>query len=105
MPSAPPPAPSLADIIVDRTLRQLYDRLIDALRGLHADVAVSESAVEARAEYDGRTLCRIVPYRELVHVQVGDPRVWEIRVRDTAGFHEVLDRILRTFLELTVAAE
>lgn len=81
-------------------MRQIYDRLLTGLRVLHHDVAVTENALEARAEYAGRSLCRLVPYREVIHVQIGESPQWESRIRDSAGFHSAMDRLVKTFLEM-----
>lgn len=78
----------------------MYLRLVDMLRRLHGDVGVEESAVELRAGLGQRTLCRVVPYRDLLHIQVGSNPTWEVRVRDRAGYLAVTDRILREFCHL-----
>jgi len=96
--AAPPPA--LADIIVDQSVRSMYIQLVDTLRRLHSDVRVEETGVELRAGFERRTLCRVVPYRELLHIQVGSDPVWEVRVRDRSGYLAVTDRILREFCQL-----
>jgi len=82
----------------------MYHRLVQVLRELHTDVGVSESGVELRAELGGRMLCRVVPYRELLHIQVGDSPTWEVRVRDEAGFLDAVDRTLAAFLRLVAAS-
>ncbi len=94
------PPSALADVIVDQSVRSMYLRLVDVLRRLHGDVCVEESAVELRAGFRQRTLCRVVPYRELLHIQVGSDPTWEVRVRDRAGYLAVTDRILREFCHL-----
>jgi hypothetical protein len=82
----------------------MYDRLVRFLHELHTDGCVSESGVELRAEMAGRLLCRVVPYRELLHIQVGDAPTWEVRVRDEAGFLDAVDRILNTFVRVLAAS-
>ena len=82
----------------------MYRRLVQVLRDLHTDVGVSESGVELRAEFGGRMLCRVVPYRELLHVQVGDSPTWEVRVRDEAGFLDAVDRTLEAFVRIVAAS-
>jgi hypothetical protein len=71
---------------------------VDELARLHGDVSLSVGTVDIRAEAWGRQLCRIVPYRELIHVQVGEAPMWESRVRDEAAYLEAIDMILSTFL-------
>jgi hypothetical protein len=40
----------------------------------------------------------LVPYRELVHVQIGSDATWETRVRNEQGFRLLADRLLREFV-------
>lgn len=87
----------LGDVIADAAVHKLYHRLIAYVSGLHEDLDMRRSAVEIHAEYHGRPLCRIVPYRELLHIHVGDAPAWEVRVRDDAGFLEAVHRILENF--------
>ncbi len=94
----------LVDTIADAGVRELCLRLLKEVSGLHADVVVSADGVDIRAEVRGRSLCRIVPYRELFHVQVGASPMWESRVRDEAGYFEAVDMILRTFLRAMARA-
>lgn len=82
----------------------MYERLVAILGGLHTDVSVGETGVELRARVGERTLCRVVPYRELLHVQVGDAPVWEVRVRDEAAFLDAVDRILRAFVGIVASS-
>jgi hypothetical protein len=77
--------------------RLLYD-LRRVLAGLHSEVRVVETAAEIRAEFRGASLCRLVPYRELVHVQVGEHPTWETRLRSPGEYPDVVDRIVRAFL-------
>jgi len=67
---------------------------------IHPDVNVADGAVEFRVEYDGCLLCRLVPYRALIHMRVGDRPGWETRVRGPEAFHAAADRIVDTFLRL-----
>jgi hypothetical protein len=97
------PAPAkterpLADHIDNPDVRDLFVRLLDGVGGLHRDVAVVASGVDVRMEVRGRTVCRLVPYRELIHVQVEGATSWESRIRDETGYLEVLDRLLTAFL-------
>lgn len=89
---------SLADGVGDPAVRELCRRLIDELECLHSAVSMTAGAVDVRVDAWGRQLCRIVPYRELIHVQVGDERTWETRVRDEDSYVEALDMILSAFL-------
>ena len=91
----------LADVIVDQSVRSMYGRLVGCLESLHGSVRVTESGIELRAEFENRILCRVVPYRELLHIQVGTDPTWEVRVRDRTGYVGAVDRILREFLRLS----
>jgi len=64
------------------------------------DIDVRVSAVELRAFYRDELLCRVVPYRELFHVLVGDHPVWETRVRNEETYLETTDRTLQRFLQI-----
>jgi hypothetical protein len=98
-------APSaLAEIIVDQSVRAMYLRMLGLLRSLHRDVSVEESGVELRVDYGRHILCRVVPYRELLHVQVSEDPLWEVRVRDRAAFEETVERILRAYCRLAARA-
>lgn len=94
----------LGDVIARANVRQLYHALLETLVSLHDGVALRHSAVDVRAEFRGGTFCRIVPYQELVHVQVGEAPVWEVRVRDDVGYLEAVDRILGVFTRLAASA-
>jgi hypothetical protein len=92
------------DVIVNASVRALFHELIEILSNLHGDVVRHCCPVDVRAEFDGRTICRIVPYRELIHLQIGDAPVWEVRIRDEAGYLEAVDRILVVFLSMAAAS-
>ena len=92
------------DVITNASVRALFHELIEILSNLHGDVVMHRSPVDVRTEFNGRTICRIVPYRELIHLQVGDAPVWEVRIRDEAGYLEAVDRILVVFLSLAGAS-
>ena len=85
-------------MIADGAVRALYHRVLALVSGLHADVRVEESDVDVRVSFGGRPLCRVVPYRELVHVQIGNDFTWETRVRSDQGFRILADRLLREFV-------
>lgn len=97
------PASALAEAITDRYVREMFDSLIERLGALHDDVTVSADGVDVRVEYSGLFLCRLVPYRELIHIQIGESPTWEIRVRDEAGYFQAVDRILRTFVSIAAS--
>lgn len=78
--------------------RLLQSRFVELARGLHEGITVQPSAVEVRLFLGSDLLCRVVPYRELLHVQIGDSPGWETRVRDEGGFLEAVDRLLHRFL-------
>jgi hypothetical protein len=99
-----PPRPGPADVVTDQSLRRLYGRLVGILGSLHTDVSVEESSVELRALFGEKPLCRVVPYRELIHMQIGSDPTWEVRVRDSGDFAEAVDRLLRVFLRLAAGA-
>jgi hypothetical protein len=82
----------------------MYLRMLALLRSLHRDVRAEESGVELRADYGRHILCRVVPYRELLHVQVGEDPLWEVRVRDRAAFEETVERVLRAYCRLAARA-
>lgn len=94
---------SLGDVIANVAVRGFFHELLEILSNLHEDVAVRWSPVDIRAEFAARTICRIVPYRELIHIHVGDAPAWEVRVRDEVGYLEAVDRILDVFLDFVAA--
>jgi hypothetical protein len=91
---------SLADAVGNPAVGRLVDVLRTALGRLHGDVHVVESSLELRAEFRGANICRVVPYRDVLHIQVGQDPLWETRLRNTAEFPEVMDRIVRAFLRI-----
>jgi len=99
IPSKLPPESNPGDVIANRELQELYRRFIDSVRDIHEDVVLDINHVEIWARFEDSVLCRIVPYRELFHVQVGQDNIWEIRVRNRSGCLETLDRVLSRFLE------
>jgi hypothetical protein len=97
----PAPRPHrLGDTISDATVRGFYHKLLEIVGTLHDDVTLHHTEVDVRAEYEGCPICRLVPYRELIHLQIGDAPAWEIRIRDEQGFLEAVDRVLEKFVEL-----
>lgn len=95
--------PGLADVIADKSVRALFDRLIADLGRIHTGVQVQESPVDVRAEFDGTVICRVVPYRELLHVHVGTDPTWEARVRTEAAYVELMERVVGVFLRCVAA--
>ncbi len=95
---APPPS-ALAEIITDQSVRSMYARLVTALESLPG-LRVVEGRVDLRAEVGEQLLCRVVPYRELLHIRVGADPGWEVRVRDRSAYVEAVDRILREFCRI-----
>ena len=92
------PEPRLADNISDHSVRDIYLRMLDMLTNLHEDVRVNESNVDVRAECGNVLICRLVPYRELIHAQIGESPKWEIRIRTQNDSNDAIERILNTFL-------
>ena len=106
--SAPPdrerrPSGKLGDVIANVTVRGFFFELLGILQDLHEDVVVQHGPVDIRAEYLDKCICRIVPYRELVHLHIGESPVWEVRIRDEAGYLDAVDRILDVYLSLVAA--
>jgi hypothetical protein len=92
-------------MIVDRKVRELYDSFLYLVCGFHEAVKQESTRVEIRLNFEKRLLCRVVPYRELFHVQVGEENAWEIRVRDEAALLDTVDRVLARFLQLYASRE
>ncbi len=92
-------------MIHDRNVKRLYQSFLDAIQSFHNEVGLETTRVEIRAYYGNALLCRVVPYRELFHVQVGEENAWEIRVRDEAGYLDTLDRVLVRFLNVFALRE
>ncbi len=96
----PSPHSSLADVVVaNPALARVVDDLRVALARLHSEVRVVETSMELRAEFRGVAICRVVPYRELLHIQVGHDPMWETRLRSAREFPQVMDRVVRAFLQ------
>jgi hypothetical protein len=85
-------------VVADRTLARLVDDMRTGLTRLHSDVRVVETSVDLHMEFRGVVICRVVPYRGLLHFQIGEDPVWETRLRSPGEFPEVMNRIVRTFL-------
>jgi hypothetical protein len=91
------------DVLSGVALRGYFHELIDLLSNLNDELEVRRSHVDIRAEYRGQTVCRIVPYRELIHLHIGETPVWEVRIRDEAGYLDAVDRILNVYLGYAAA--
>ena len=98
------PSGKLGDVIANVTIRGFFYELIAILTNLHEDVEVQHGPVDIRAEYAGKSICRIVPYRELIHLHIGGSPTWEVRIRDEASHLDAVDRILDVYLSV-VAGE
>lgn len=99
MAETPAAVRALAERFEVPEVRGLFLRLADDLNRMHGDVCVTVSDIDLRADAAGRPLCRLVPYRELIHVQVGDGPAWESRVRETGGYYQAVDMIVATLLQ------
>lgn len=90
----------LGNGITQVAVRRLYERFLDLVLGLPGAMRVQATSVEARIFFGEAFLCRIVPYRELFHVQVGEGPNWETRVRNESGMIESIDRVLHHYLTI-----
>jgi len=90
-------------VVANASVRAYFHELLSILSNLHDGVSIHRSPVDIRAEYAGRTICRVVPYRELIHLHIGDAPVWEVRIREEAGYLDAVDRILDVFLAIAAA--
>jgi hypothetical protein len=95
---------SLGDVIANATVRGFFFELMQILTDLNEDVEIQNGPVDIRAEYAGKRLCRVVPYRELIHLHIGESPVWEVRVRDQAAYLDAIDRILDVYLRIASGA-
>jgi hypothetical protein len=95
----------LADTISDGRMRELFVDFIESVSSMHQDIMVQATDFEVRMMFKGSMLCRIVPYRELMHVQIGDQLAWEIRVRDDESWLEALDMAIRHSLRVVFSAQ
>lgn len=88
----------LASEITDKVVKTLFDRFVATYSRVHEEIDVQVTRVEIRFFFKNEFLCRLAPYRELFHVQVGEAPAWETRVRTETGFNETMDRALHRFL-------
>jgi hypothetical protein len=89
------------ETITNVTVRGFFYELLEILANLGESVEVISGPVDIRAEIGGATICRLVPYRELIHIHIGDDPVWEVRVRNETGYLDAIDTILDVYLEIT----
>lgn len=94
----------LASEITDKAVKALFDRFVDTYSRVHDGISVRITHVEIRFFYKDAFLCRLSPYRELFHVQVGETPAWETRVRSESAFSETMDRALQRFLSVYAAS-
>lgn len=100
-----PPETDPGVMIADTFLRDLYYKFLASVCGFHDGVRVETARLDVRIFWRDGLLCRVAPYRELFHVQVGKEDIWETRVRNRAGCVESLDRVLARFLDLYTTRE
>ena len=101
--SASRPVAQLAAEIADGSVRLLFERLVDEIGNVHPDVETTTTSVEMQLSYRGELLCRLVPYKELVHVRIGEPPGWETRIRSEHALLDAIDRVLMRLLEVHAA--
>ena len=87
-------------LIADPVVRELYYRFLASVRDIHDEVRVEPARLDLKIFWKDSLLCRVAPYRELFHVQVGKDDLWETRVRNHKGCVEAVDRVLVRFLGL-----
>jgi hypothetical protein len=85
------------DAVSHGYVRDACARLVEDIASLHGEITIAGTGVDIQAEFRGRLLCRLVPYRELLHVQVGEGPTWEARLRDESDYLSATDAIVRTF--------
>lgn len=96
--SQPRALENLGDVISDSAVRTLFHRFAADLSHLHANLDLRVTETELHASFNGRQVCRVVPYRELLHVQAGDRPLWETRVRSESDYWDAFDRVLEGLL-------
>jgi hypothetical protein len=98
-----PQVDRLVDEISDRSVRELFELFLETVLSLDEHVTLEATRVELRVLCRGEFLCRLAPYRELFHVQVGEDPAWETRVRTNEGCIEAVDRVIQRFVEAVAA--
>jgi hypothetical protein len=94
------PRPDSGDVIARPDVAGMVGELREAIVRLHSGVRVVESPLDLSAEFRGVTFCRITPYRELIHIQIGQDPMWEARLRTAGELPEVTARVVRAFLDV-----
>ena len=94
----------LSEEISDPLVAGLFERFVETVSGFHADLEVSTSRADLRFLFGDIFVCRVAPYRELFHVQIGENPAWEARVRRADDLPEALDHALGRFLAVYSAA-
>ena len=92
------PRSGLFEQVENPELRALVDELRAALPRLHSEIRVHDAPYELSATFRDVLLCRVVPYREVLHVQVGQDPEWETRLHGAREWPGVMERIVRVFL-------
>ncbi|UCH84138.1 MAG: hypothetical protein JSW50_00160 [Candidatus Latescibacterota bacterium] len=100
-----PPKIDPGNAIANQRVKVLYDNFLDAVCGIHEEVNLSTTRVELRILFRNALLCRVVPYRDIIHVQVGDKNPWEIRIRNEESCVDTLDRVLARFFDIYSSSE
>jgi hypothetical protein len=95
-----PQVSNLVERLSSGYLKSLFSELILHLSALNDEVEVRSCDIEVRIELSNNLICRIVPYRELLHIQVGDCPGWEVRIRDEQGYFEALDMCISQYLKM-----
>lgn len=95
-----PPDSDPGVLIADPMVRELYYRFLTTVSDIDDEVRVEPARLDLKVFWKDSLLCRVAPYRELFHVQVGKDDLWETRVRSRRGCIEALDRVLARFLGL-----
>lgn len=95
-----PQVSNLVEKLSSGYLKSLFSELISHLAALNEMVEVRSCDFEVRIELSNNLICRIVPYRELLHIQVGDRPGWEVRIRDEQGYFEALDMCISQYLKM-----
>lgn len=98
-----PSLDQLSGRIDNEMLRKRFRRFVAGLCAVHPNVRYEISPGEARLFFQDVFLCRLVPYRELFHVQIGDSPAWETRVKTEDGCLSAFDAALRRLLGVYAA--
>ena len=94
----------LSEEITDPLVRGLFERFVETVGGFHGDLQLVTSRADLRFLFADVLVCRVAPYRELFHVQIGESPTWETRVRRADDLVETVDRALGRFLAVYASA-